>query len=151
MHEERIQRLAKATGIACAAMTSPHLAALQDSVNQACGLPAEAHWDRKAAAHARFFNVLANVTDHPRSGPVLDDGARLAYELMLAAGRNADGMVITSRRQLLRCLRAGDAEQAAVEMEKHLRVLQFMWRLAGGNPGSPRSAGAAARLPDNPP
>jgi GntR family transcriptional repressor for pyruvate dehydrogenase complex len=132
MHEERIQLMAKATSIACAAMTSPHLAALQDSVNEACGIPAGAQWDRRAAAHARFFNVLANVTDHPRSGPVLDDGARLAYELMLAAGRNADGMVITSRRQLLRCLRAGDAEQAAAEMEKHLRVLQFMWRLAGG-------------------
>jgi GntR family transcriptional repressor for pyruvate dehydrogenase complex len=131
MHEERIQLMAKATGIACAAMTSPHLAALQDSVNEACGIPVEAQWDRRAAAHARFFNVLANVTDHPRSGPVLDDGARLAYELMLAAGRNADGMVITSRRQLLRCLRAGDTEQAAAEMEKHLRVLQFMWRLAG--------------------
>jgi len=151
MHEERIQLMAKATSIACAAMTSPHLAALQDSVNEACGIPAGAQWDRRAAAHARFFNVLANVSDHPRSGPVLDDGARLAYELMLAAGRNADGMVITSRRQLLRCLRAGDAEQAAAEMEKHLRVLQFMWRLAGGNPGSPRSAGAAAVLPDNPP
>jgi DNA-binding FadR family transcriptional regulator len=131
MHEERIQLMAKATGIACKAITSPHLAALQDSVNEACGIPAEAQWDRRAAAHARFFNVLANVTDHPRSGPVLDDGARLAYELMLAAGRNADGMVITSRRQLLRFLRAGDAEQAAAEMEKHLRVLQFMWRLAG--------------------
>ena len=131
MHEERIQLMAKATGIACKAITSPHLAALQDSVNEACGIPVEAQWDRRAAAHARFFNVLANVTDHPRSGPVLDDGARLAYELMLAAGRNADGMVITSRRQLLRFLRAGDAEQAAAEMEKHLRVLQFMWRLAG--------------------
>jgi GntR family transcriptional regulator, transcriptional repressor for pyruvate dehydrogenase complex len=132
MHEERIQLMAKATGIACKAITSPHLAALQDSLNQACGVPMTAQWDRRAAAHARFFNVLANVSDHPRSGPVLDDGARLAYELMLAAGRNADGMVITSRRQLLRCLRAGDAEQAAAEMEKHLRVLQFMWRLAGG-------------------
>jgi DNA-binding FadR family transcriptional regulator len=131
MHEERIRMLAKATGIACEEITGLHLAALQDSFNLACEIPAGAQWDRKAAAHARFFNVLANVTDHPRSGPVLDDGARLAYELMLAAGRNADGMVITSRRQLLRCLRAGDADQAAVEMEKHLRVLQFMWRLAG--------------------
>jgi DNA-binding FadR family transcriptional regulator len=132
MHEERIQLLAKATGIACQAITSTHLVALQDSVNQARGIPAGAQWDRKAAAHARFFNVLADVSDHPRSGPVLDDGARLAYELMLAAGRNADGMVITSRGRLLRCLRAGDADHAAVEMEKHLRVLQFMWRLAGG-------------------
>jgi len=75
---------------------------------------------------------LANVTDQPRIGPVLDDGARLSYELMLAAGRNADGMVISSRRQLLRYLSAGDADKAAVEMEKHLRTLQFMWRLAGG-------------------
>ena len=138
MHEERIQLLAKATGIACTAITGPHLAALTDSFDQACGIAAEPHWDRKAAAHARFFNVLADVTDHPRSGPVLDDGALLAYELMLAAGRNADGMVITSRRRLLRFLRARDAEQAAAEMEKHLRVLQFMWRLAGGNPAGRR-------------
>jgi DNA-binding GntR family transcriptional regulator len=132
MHDERIQLLAKATRIACQAITSPHLAALQDSVSRACEIPARAPWDRKAAAHAEFFNVLAHATGHPGAGPVLDDGARLAYELMIAAGRAADGIVINSRRQLLGYLRAGDADQAASEMENHLRVLRVMWRLAGG-------------------
>jgi GntR family transcriptional regulator, transcriptional repressor for pyruvate dehydrogenase complex len=132
MHDERIQLLAKATRIACQAISNPHLTALQDSVSRACEIPAAAQWDRKAAAHAEFFTVLAHTTDHPRLRPVLDDGARLAYELMSAAGRAADGIVINSRRQLLGYLRAGDADQAAFEMENHLRVLRVMWRLAGG-------------------
>ena len=45
-------------------------------------------------------------------------------------------MIISSRRRLLAHLRAGDGEGAALEMERHLRVLLFMWRLAlpGGQP-----------------
>ena len=45
-------------------------------------------------------------------------------------------MIASSRRRLLACLRTGDAEGAALEMEEHLRALHFMWRLARpGNAG----------------
>jgi hypothetical protein len=42
----------------------------------------------------------------------------------------ADGMIASSRRRLLAHLSAGQADGAALEMEAHLRVLHFMWRLA---------------------
>ena len=55
--KDRARLLTMATGIACAAITSQQLAALQDSLNRACGIPARSHWDTKVAAHAEFFNV----------------------------------------------------------------------------------------------
>ncbi len=49
---------------------------------------------------------------------------------MLEVGRAADGMIVSSRWRLLAYMRAGDGEGAALEMEKRLRVLLYMWRLA---------------------
>jgi len=62
-------------------------------------------------------------------------------ELMLAVGRAANGMIVSSRRRLLAHMRAGDGEGAALEMEKHLRGLLYMWRLA--LPGSKATASGA--------
>jgi hypothetical protein len=49
---------------------------------------------------------------------------------MTAVGPAAGGMIASSRRRLLAHMRAGDADEAALEMEKHLRGLHYMWRLA---------------------
>ena len=49
---------------------------------------------------------------------------------MITAGRAVNGMIISSRHRLLANLRAGDADAAAREVEDHLRVLHYMWRLA---------------------
>jgi hypothetical protein len=48
---------------------------------------------------------------------------------MVTVGRAADGMIAGSRRRLLTPLRAGDTDEAALEIENHLRVLHYMWRL----------------------
>jgi len=45
-------------------------------------------------------------------------------------------MIASSRRRLLAHMAAGHADEAALEMENHLRGLHYMWRLAA--PGSPR-------------
>ena len=81
-------------------------------------------------AHAEIFNVLADAVDEPLVGRVLSSGAGLAYDLMIAAGRAADGMITSSRQRLLAYLSGGDPEGAALEMEKHLRVLHYMGSLA---------------------
>ena len=81
-------------------------------------------------AHAEIFNVLADAVDEPLVGRVLSSGAGLAYDLMIAAGRAADGMITSSRQRLLEHLSGGDPEGAALEMERHLRVLHYMGRLA---------------------
>ena len=130
MEERMIQAHATAARVACARMTTLHLAALHDSVERASCLAGRPQWDRKAAAHAEIFSLLADVVDDPVLAPVLRSGAGFARELMLAVGRAADGMIVSSRRRLLAHLRSRDGEGAALEIEKHLRGLLFMRRLA---------------------
>ena len=125
-----IQAQAMAARIACARMTILHLTELHDSVERACRLAARSQWDRKAAAHAEFFRLLADVADDPLLAPLLAGGGASMREVMLAAGRGADGMIVSSRRRLLAHLRVGDGEGAALETERHLRGLLYMWRLA---------------------
>jgi len=125
-----IQAQAMAARMACARMTTLHLGALHDSVERACGLAGKSRWPRKAAAHAEIFSLLADVVDDPLLAPLLTGGVGYVREVMLAVGRAADGMIVSSRRRLLAHLRAGDGEGAALEMEKHLRGLRYMWRLA---------------------
>jgi GntR family transcriptional repressor for pyruvate dehydrogenase complex len=141
MEEGMIQAQAMAARTACARMTTLHLGALHDSVEWACGLAGKSQWDRKAAAHAEIFSLLADVVDDPLLAPLLTAGPGYMRELMLAVGRAADGMIVSSRRRLLAHMRAGDGEGAALEMEKHLRGLLYMWRLA--LPGSKATASEA--------
>jgi DNA-binding FadR family transcriptional regulator len=123
--EDQVQMLATAASIACTGLTGSHLTALQASP-----IPAGFSWERKAAAHAEFFNALADAGADPRLARALSSGAGLVYHLMLTAGCAADGIVINSRKWMLAHLHAGDAHAAAHEMESHLRVLHFMSRLA---------------------
>lgn len=125
MEERMIRAQAMAARVACARMITVRLTALHDSVERAGGLAARSQWDPKAAAHAEIFGLLAEVADDPR----LTESAASAHELMLAVGRAADGMIISSRRRLL-SQHAEDSEQAELEMERHLRALLYMRRLA---------------------
>ncbi len=54
------------------------------------------------------------------------------HDLVLTVGPAADGIILSSRRRLLRQLRACDADGAAWEMEHHLKGLHYMGRLACG-------------------
>ncbi len=85
-----------------------------------------------------IFRLLADAVDDPLLAPLLTGGAGCVREVMLAVGRAADGMIVSSRRRLLAHLRAGDGEAAALETERHLRALLYMWRLA--RPGSQAAA-----------
>ena len=132
MDEELIWWCVMATSGACVRMTAPHLKALQDCVGQACCLPAGLAWDRRAAAHAQIFNLLADVAaDHPVPALVLTEAVGTLYDVMVAVGPTADGMINSSRRRLLALICAGDADGAAAEMEHHLRGLSLMARLPG--------------------
>jgi DNA-binding GntR family transcriptional regulator len=129
--DELIRWCALATRAACSRMTTPQLEALQDSVGQVRGLPARFAWDRKAAAHAQIFNLLAGViTDRPVPALLLDRVVGAVHDLMVTVGPAADGIILGSRRRLLDLIRAGDADGAAAEIEQHLRRLHFMERLA---------------------
>jgi len=139
MEEGMIQAQAMAARMACARMTMLHLTELHDSVERACGLAARSQWDRKASAHSEIFTLLADVADDSLLAPLLTRSAGHLRELMLAVGRAADGMIVSSRRRLLAHLRAEDGERAALEMEKHLRGLLHMWRLTLPSSKAPRA------------
>jgi DNA-binding GntR family transcriptional regulator len=127
MDDGLIQVQASAIRASCARLSAPQLQALQHSVVRASQLP-RSGWARKAAAHAEIFSLLAGIAEDP----VLSSGAGLARHLMVMVGPAVDGMTSSSRQRLLTCLRAGDPEGAAHEMETHLRVLSFMGHLVVG-------------------
>lgn len=139
--EELIGMLAVTARTACRLMTPGHLAALSGTVAQAEAVPARPYWDRRAVAHAEAIELLGAVTGDPVLGRVAGLAAAWTYDLAVAAGPGADGIILGSRRRLLRHLRAGDAEAAGQEVEAHLRALRFMGRISRGG-----GRKAAARL-----
>jgi DNA-binding FadR family transcriptional regulator len=115
---------------ACERMESEHLKALSDSVRQAACLPGQFAWDRKAAVHAEIFNLLGDATGDPVLARVAGLAVGWTHDLALTVGPVADSIILNSRRRLLRCLLAGDADGAGQEMERHLSGLRFMGRVA---------------------
>jgi GntR family transcriptional regulator, transcriptional repressor for pyruvate dehydrogenase complex len=130
MEEVMIEAQAMAARLASERMTALDLSALHDSVQRACCLSGRSEWHRKAAAHAEFLSLLADMAADPVLAPLQRGAAGYMREVMLAVGRTADGMIVSSRRRLLAHMRSRDGEAAALEMESHLRCLFYMWRLA---------------------
>jgi len=54
----------------------------------------------------------------------------------MTVGPAADGIILSSRRRLLRELKARDADGAAREVERHLAGLHYMGRVACGSGSS---------------
>ena len=127
-----ISVLSAATCIACRQMTPQHLDALHASVEKASDLSARPDWGLKATAHAELFNVLGDLAGDGDLARLVSSAARRLHGLVLTIGPAADGIILSSRRRLLRQLRAGNADGAAREMEQHLKGLHFMGRLACG-------------------
>jgi hypothetical protein len=90
MDDELIQGQVVAVRIACRRITVQRLEALHHSVEQACLLPVRFGWDRKAAAHAEIFNMLADAVRDLVLRQILNSGVGLVHHLMLAAGPAAD-------------------------------------------------------------
>jgi GntR family transcriptional repressor for pyruvate dehydrogenase complex len=130
MDEGLIQLHAMAASAACAQMTSARLKTLYDSVEHAAGLRGRSAWSRRAAAHAEIFTLLAGMSGDPALTALPSQTSDVVQQLVLVTGPVADGMIVNSHYRLLAHLRAQDADGAALEMEKHLRTLAFLWRLA---------------------
>jgi len=128
--EALIQLLAIAIHHISGRLTAAQLQGMRHSVEQACLVPRHIEWDRRATAHAEIFGLLADAAGHWPLARVLRSGAGFAHHLMVTAGPAAGMMTANSRHRLLAFLSADDAEGAAQEMERHLRVLRFMGRIA---------------------
>ena len=130
MDEGLIRAQAMAVRAACAWLPAQRVSDLCEHIDRASSGWASSPWERRAAAHAHNFVLLADVSGDPVLSPVLRGAADLMRELLLAVGPGANGMIISSRRRLLDQLHAGDADGAALEIEHNLNTLHFMWRLA---------------------
>jgi DNA-binding FadR family transcriptional regulator len=137
--------LAMVARIACRWMTAPQLEAVSASIDQAACLPAISWWERKAAAHAEIFSLLAEATGYPALARLTGPATAWVHDLALTAGPAADGMILSSRRRLLSALRAQDAAGAGSEVEHHLAGLRDMGRLAGPVTGAGRLSVPAGR------
>jgi DNA-binding GntR family transcriptional regulator len=130
--DEMVSLLSVAARAACQQMTPRYLDALHASVEQASCLPARPDWERKAAAHAELFTMLGVLTGDGDLARLMSSATGRLQDLVVTVGPVADGIILSSRRRLLRELRACDADGAAHEVERHLSGLQFMGRLARG-------------------
>jgi DNA-binding GntR family transcriptional regulator len=130
--EDTLISLQSAVRIACQRMTAQHLNALQASVEQASCLSARQDWERKAAAHAELFNLLGDSIGDPVLALLVSSATGWLRDLLMTVGPRADGIILSSRRRLLRHLRTRDADGAAREIEHHLMGLHYMGRLARG-------------------
>jgi GntR family transcriptional regulator, transcriptional repressor for pyruvate dehydrogenase complex len=127
-----ISLLAAATRIACRQMTPQHLNALHASVERASCLSARHDWERKVTAHGELFTMLAGLTGDSDLAQLVSSAAGWLQDLVMTVGPAADGIILSSRRRLLRELRAWDADGAAREVQRHLGVLNYMGRVAAG-------------------
>jgi hypothetical protein len=85
--EDRLVQVPAATRVACLQMTSAHLDTLLDSASRASCFAARSQWERKAAAYAEIFDLLARTAGDTAAGCVLADAARFVHGVMLTAGR----------------------------------------------------------------
>ena len=124
--EEVIRVQATAARVACERMTVLAWQAVRDSVERASCLPSRAAWERKAAAHAEIFHLLATVAGSPAATDPQGSQVRVLLDMMRTVGPVANGMITGSRRRLLTCLDTGNSDGAGQEIENHLRTLHFM-------------------------
>jgi DNA-binding FadR family transcriptional regulator len=124
--EELIRVQATAARVACGRMTTLALQSLRDSVERASCLPSRPRWESKVAAHAEIFQLLADAAGSPAATDPKSSQVRVIRDMMRTVGPVANGIITGSRRRLLACLDAGNADGAAQEMESHLRALHFM-------------------------
>ena len=108
---------------ACEQRTPQALHALRVSVEQACALPADAAWDRKAAAHAEFHRLLAEAAGASGYALMARSIGSSLQEMITLAGPDAEDLIIASRRRMLGHLTFRDADGAAREMEDHMARL----------------------------
>ena len=76
--------------------------------------------------------MLGGLTGDSDLARLVSSAAGWLEDLVMTVGPAADGIILSSRRRLLHELTAWDADGAAREVQRHLGVLNYMGRVAGG-------------------
>jgi hypothetical protein len=136
-----IPLLSAATRIACGQLTPQHLNALHASVERASCLSARHDWERKATAHAELFTMLGDLTGDCDLARLVSSAAGRLQDLVMTVGPAADGIILSSRRRLLRELGAVLAEATAITYQRPRRA----------RPDRPGRTSGRSRPPTGPP
>lgn len=133
MYDELIPALTTAVRIACPQLTDVHRQSIRAHVEQSVQLARKPGWERKAAAHAELYRLLADSIDDTGVASVLRMGVVLVSHLAVTAGPGLDGMITSAHRRLLVHLDASDPDAAEHETESYLRCLHYTAHLACRN------------------
>ena len=103
-------------------------AALEENVRLAEAETLAGRLNVKTQHNIEFHNLLAATTGNPVLIMTMKAMMNILREFVGQVGSVMGLDVIQSRRRLLRHMRAGDADKAVAEMEKHLKVLHAHYR-----------------------
>ena len=103
-------------------------AALESNVHQAEAETLAGRMANKTQLNIEFHNLLAATTGNPVLTMTMNAMMNILREFVGQVGSVMGMDVIRSRRRLLRHMRAGNADGAVAEMEKHLKILHAHYR-----------------------
>lgn len=126
--EARLWIESVAVRVACARANAAAYAALEENIRLAEVETRAGNLVAKTQLNIRFHTLLAATTGNPVLTMVMDAVMNILREFILREFIGPVGSVmgmdvIRSRRRLLKHMRAGDADKAVIEMERHLKVL----------------------------
>jgi GntR family transcriptional regulator, transcriptional repressor for pyruvate dehydrogenase complex len=116
-------------GVAVARLASERrseadLEALRRNVEESEAAVRDNDLPRRGRANLDFHRLLARATGNPMLIIVTDSVVRVMEQLIATIGLAPNKEVMPTRRRLLQCIEARDAEGAAREMAENLRKLQ---------------------------
>ena len=110
--------------VVCERATEEDLLALEANVAQAAVADANNHFEERQRLHRQFHLILAKATRNPIIEITMEGVMELMGLFVERIGPSQNAFTLPSRRRLLSCLRARDAEGAAREMAQFLERMQ---------------------------
>jgi len=118
--ESRVWIEAVVIRVACERATDEELAELEANVDAAEIAEKEGNFELRAKIHLDFHSLLGKATHNPVLSITMDGIIEIMRQFVKVIGSQANRFVIPSRRRFLTYIKARDADNAVIEMEKHL-------------------------------
>ena len=110
--------------VVCERATEDDLQALEANVSEAALADADDRFEDRQRLHRQFHLILAKATRNPIIEITMEGVMELMGLFVARIGPSENAFTLPSRRRLLSCLRARDAEGAAQEMAQFLERMQ---------------------------
>jgi DNA-binding FadR family transcriptional regulator len=131
--------------LACERSTVKEIDELEANVRLAERAARDNDFSQRTLINLEFYRMLAHMTRNPLLVALVDAVTSVTHQFVNEVGPTSNRSVMPFRRQLLRHLRAGEADVAAEKMRTHLLRLQkiYLGQLAAA--ASQESASRTAR------